>query len=147
LECKKETNICEVNGEIISCGEHGICDSNSGECVCDAGYHYEESTKQCEKNKGCDSEENHCDDNGNGRCVEDIEGDFWCECTDGYHEENKKCVQDKCNGKIECSGAIGGCCEQGYACINGNTCKPLGNHCTSNESCGEYGLCDTNTGL
>jgi len=146
LECKKETNLCEVNGEIINCGEHGSCDANSGQCICDSGYYYDEQSKQCDKNKGCLSEENHCEDGGNGVCKEDIEGDFWCECIEGYHEEDGSCVEDNCNGKVECSGAMGGCCELGYACINGDSCKPMGTNCTSNQNCGENGLCDTATG-
>jgi hypothetical protein len=146
LECKRETNLCEVNGSIISCGENGSCDESTGLCVCDSGFFYDEDTKKCEQNVGCLSEENHCADGGNGECKEDIEGDFWCECIEGYHQENNRCVENLCNGKVVCSGALGGCCEEGYSCINGNTCKPLGNNCTTNQNCGENGLCDTVSG-
>jgi len=148
-ECKKENNLCEVDGVVIECGENGSCDKNTGKCICEGGYHYDEETKKCEENNGCLSEDNHCADSGNGRCEEDLEGDFWCVCDTGFHPEDNRCVADVCVGKIVCPGAVGGCCEANNACINGNKCKPIGgvdNLCENDDDCEEGEFCDTISG-
>ncbi|MBN2693904.1 VCBS repeat-containing protein [bacterium] len=136
LECRQETDLCK---DVICDG--GICNQDNGECECDSGYHLVNGTK-CEINQGCDSPTADCGEHG--ICIDDIEGDFWCECDNGYYYNGTTCAREFCANGVPCGT---NCCSGSQICFNGSQCMQPGRSCENDFECDTNQFCDSVMGL
>lgn len=142
-ECRLQDNDqCKLNN--ITC-DGGECNPNTGLCQCPEGTHFvatDGNSGTCEKNSGC--EDVNC---GAGTCIEDLEGDYRCDCHSGYlYNSNQKiCVKDACaicNSETCIPGVQCGimCCSTGEFCLEG-VCRSLAD-CEDDFGCPPDQFCD-----
>ena len=118
---------------------HGVCHSprnleSMPYCVCKKGFGGNACEKKCK---------NEC--SGFGSCVEDVDGNFACECPNPMRGE---WCQHTCNGVSVCSGmgeasvgAKDGCNATGHCTCKGNWQGDACN-CHTTETCNKRGTCN-----
>jgi hypothetical protein len=140
---------CRSNGD---CGQHGVCDLQSGSAVCRCEDGYARQEGRCKNIDECALEQDDCPQYS--RCV-DEDGDHSCACVRGYSLVGDECVDDDecaaepCGEHALCVNEPGShscSCEPGYTGNAFDGCTDSDECARGELQCGERASCQPRPG-